>query len=322
MDQLQKKIYRDPRISIIIVNWNTGFLLEKCLESLRSFGDGFIKSIIVVDNNSNDQSQTCSNFFENVKLISLDKNYGFAKACNIGAKHCQSDYFLFLNPDTCLLDGALEKVVSYMDLPKSKNIGICGVQLLDDNNQVTFSCSRFPSLSRYFFYILGLTKIFPAFGSPMAEWAHNTNREVEQVMGAFFFVRKDVYVRLNGFDERFFVYMEEVDFCYRAFSKNIKSFFLSNIKVYHKGGGSSENVKAKRIFYSTRSRIQFMIKHFSKTQALAVIILSIVLEPISRIFFALLNFSLKRLVEGLFAYLMLLIWIPTIFKRNFLKWKI
>jgi len=311
-----------PKIDIIIVNWNTGKLLDECLNSIDKFGKDYISSIIVVDNNSQDDSHLCSNQYDKVELVSLKNNYGFAKACNIGAKKCNSNYFLFLNPDTRLKENTLKNAIDFMDLNDSKNYGICGVQLIDDFGKVAASCSRFPSLSRHFYYSTGLSKFFPNLGSPMREWLHHTTRVVDQVMGAFFLIRRNVFLELNGFDERFFVYFEEVDLSYRAMLKNYKSIFFSNSQAYHLGGGSSSKVKAKRIFYSQRSRILYAFKHYSKMNIICTLIISFIIDPISRTVFSLLNFSYKYLIESWTAYLMLLRWLPNIFfkQTNYYKY--
>ena len=307
----------NKKVSIIIVNWNTGNLLDKCLLSISRFSNSLVKSVVVVDNNSDDQSYNCVKLYKNVELIRLEKNYGFAKACNIGAKNCNSDYFLFLNPDARLTKLTLVGLVEYMDSPESKDIGISGAQLLDNNGQVTYSCSRFPSLSRYLFYSIGLVKIFPSLGSPMRDWSHASNREVDQVMGALFFVRSSLFYSLKGFDERFFVYMEEVDFSFRAKLQGSKSFFLASVNAYHVGGGSSDKVKAKRVFYSRRSRILYMAKHYSIFQTIATIFISISIEPLSKIIFGIIKLSMFSVIESIQSYLMLLRWLPNmLFRKN------
>jgi GT2 family glycosyltransferase len=304
------------KVDIIIVNWNTGELLNECLNSIKKYEKGYISSIIVVDNNSEDSSHICSLNYDKVNLISLKNNLGFAKACNIGAKKCKSDYFLFLNPDTRLKTNTLKNVIDFMNLNNSKNFGICGVQIVDDLGKTTPSCSRFPSLSRHFFYSIGLNKFFPRLGSPMREWSHNTTRIVDQVMGAFFLIRKDIFLELNGFDERFFIYYEEVDLSYRARQKNYKSIFFSNAQVYHLGGGSSRKVKAKRIFYSQRSRILYALKHFSKINIICTLMISFIIDPISRTVFSLLNLSYKNFIESWLSYAMLLRWSVNRFIKN------
>ncbi len=307
----------ESKIDIIIVNWNTGEFLNKCLDSIKKYGGDQISSTTVVDNNSDDSSHNCVQNYENVTLINLTKNLGFAKACNVGAMNSKGKYYLFLNPDTRLEKDTIRKVVHFMELESSKNIGICGVQLYDDSDLPTYSCCRFPSLSNHFFYATGLSKFFPNLGAPMREWEHTDSRKVDQVMGAFFFIRAKLFIDLKGFDERFFIYYEEVDISYRARLRNCKSFFLSDARAYHFGGGSSRNVKAKRIFYSQRSRILYAFKHYSVLSCFFTIIISLFIEPISRILFSLLNFSMKGFTEGLKAYIMLAVWAPNLVKKEY-----
>jgi GT2 family glycosyltransferase len=301
------------KISIIIVNWNTGELLNNCLRSIMEHGEDYFYSVIVVDNASQDDSHLCADSFKNTKLISLDNNYGFAKACNIGAKEADSDYFLFLNPDTEIKDNTLRTVYDYMELEANKNIGICGITLTDLNGLPSISCSRFPTLSRHFFYSIGLSKIFPLLSSPMQEFSHNKTKEVDQVMGAFFFIRSSLFKALEGFDERFFVYYEEVDLSYRAFQNKWKTIFLSETSAYHLGGGSSSNVKAKRLFYSQRSRILYAKKHFNCLKLFFTMSIIFLIEPISRITSLLLHGSKYELKEFLKGYSELISWIPDFF---------
>src|SRR5204863_87072 len=115
-----------------------------------------------------------------------------------------ADYILFLNPDTRLLQGALAKSVTFMEQPQSQRFGIVGIQLLDADGRIARSCARFPTSGRFFSKMLGLDAILPAVFPPhfMVEWDHGHDREVDQVMGAFFLVRRSVYEALSGFDER------------------------------------------------------------------------------------------------------------------------
>lgn len=308
---------KTPGIDIIIVNWNTNKLLNNCLQSIQEYGETYVASTIVIDNNSYDDSQLCAINYENVELISLKNNLGFAKACNIGAKKANSEYYLFLNPDTRLENGTLKNVINFMELKNSKHIGICGVQLINDSGKPSQSCSRFPSLSRHFFHAIGLNKFLPYLGSPMREWSHAETREVDQVMGAFFLIRAKLFIDLEGFDERFFVYFEEVDLSFRAWLKGYKSIFLSECQAYHLGGGSSNIVKAKRVFYSERSRILYAFKYYTPFRCVCTLIISLLIEPITRTIFSLLIFSWKNLTEGWIAYFMLISWIPNLFKKEF-----
>src|SRR5205823_7218964 len=135
------------------------------------------------------------------------------------------------------------------------SIGIAGIQLLDADGRIARTCARFPTPGRFFSKMLGLDTILPAAFAPhfMVEWDHNHNREVDQVMGAFFLVRRSVFEALGGFDERFFVYFEEVDFSLRARKLGWRTFYLSVAQAYHWGSGPvTKPAQATRLFYSLR----------------------------------------------------------------------
>lgn len=117
----------------------------------------------------------------------------------------------------------------------------------------------------------------------MTEWEHTCTRQVDQVMGAFFLIRHSVFVLLDRFDERFFVYFEEVDLSLRAKQQGWRSVYLAEAQAYHKGGGVSEQVKAHRLFYSLRSRILYAFKHFNRIAAWTVSFITLVIEPMTRL---------------------------------------
>lgn len=273
-------------IDIVIVNWNSGAQLRTCVESVVAFGDGLIGNIIIVDNGSADGSlDGLASFTPALKIIRNIENKGFAAACNQGARNSRADYLLFLNPDTRLFPNSLTKPLAFMEAAQNQTVGICGIQLLDDSGNASRSCTRFPTPRMFYSRILGLTRLFPGFFSDhfMAEWEHDENREVDHVIGAFYMVRRQLFEQLDGFDERFFVYLEDLDFSYRATKSGWKSYYLAEAQAYHKGGGTSEQVKAKRLFYSLHSRILYGYKHFSRTQATMLLLATLLLEPLARL---------------------------------------
>jgi GT2 family glycosyltransferase len=144
----------------------------------------------------------------------------------------------------------------------------------------------------------------------MAEWDHAQTRQVDQVIGAFFLVRRGLFESLHGFDERFFVYFEEVDFAYRARQAGWLSVYLADAQAFHAGGGTSNQVKARRLFYSLRSRLLYAFKHFSWTGAVGVLLATLLLEPVSRTALALFRHSWAGLKETWAAYGMLWRWLP------------
>jgi N-acetylglucosaminyl-diphospho-decaprenol L-rhamnosyltransferase len=244
-------------------------------------------------------------------------NRGFAAACNQGARNSTAEYLLFLNPDTRLFTNSLTAPLAFMECLKDQSTGIMGIQLLDSNGQVSRSCARFPTPGRLFARSLGLDRLFPwlFLSWAMTEWDHQESRVVDQVIGAFFLVRRPLFETLSGFDERFFVYMEEVDFSLRAMQMGWKSVYLTEAQAYHKGGGTSEQVKATRLFYSLCSRILYAYKHFRWTVATGLLLTALILEPVARVVFAMTKGSLVEVWDTLKGYVMLWSNFPTWFRR-------
>lgn len=145
-----------------------------------------------------------------------------------------------------------------------------------------------------------LPNIFPAHF--MTEWDHLDSRVVDQVMGSFLLIRKDLFKRLNGFDERFFVYYEDADLSLRAKQNGYLSYYLSAASVYHKGGGVSEKVKAQRLFYNLRSKILYSRKHFNFLSACFVSFVILFCEPVTRVINAIFGGSIDSIKEILSGY--------------------
>lgn len=295
-------------MDIIIVNWNSGGQLRDCLESVTNAPnqDTFkLNRVVVVDNASWDGSaDKLEDLRLPLSLIRNTKNRGFASACNQGAKGSEADYLLFLNPDTYLDGGSLPKPLIFMEKSFNQEIGIVGIQLLDDNNEIARTCARFPTPGRFFSKMLGLDRLFPhVFPSHfMSEWDHKKSREVDHVMGAFFLTRRFVFEELNGFDEQFFVYLEDLDFSFRARQAGWRSFYLADAKAHHKGGGTSEKAKAMRLFYSLQSRIFYSYKHFGWWSATSLTLGTLLIEPLARFTLSASRRSNKEIRETLKGY--------------------
>lgn len=301
-----------PPVDIIIVNWNSGILLSECIHSIsHTIQNSFIlNKVVVIDNASSDNSlNNLNNTNLPLTIIRNTQNLGFAKACNQGAKNSEADFLLFLNPDTRLFKSSLVEPIKFMMDQENNEVGIIGVQMVDDENNISRTCSRFPSPFVFVYMSLGLNRIFPNIfrNQFMTEWDHNNSQVVDQVMGAFFFVRKNLFQKLNGFDEKFFVYFEEVDFSIRAKQINYKSYFLATAKIYHKGGGTSEKVKADRLFYLLNSKLLFTKKHFSRVTFTVIALTTIFIEPFVRILGALLKGSVSESLEIIKGYKKLLV---------------
>ena len=298
--------------SIVIVNWNSGDQLKGCIDSIHHAEKTMLNldKIIVVDNASSDDSlRDVKLAYPPVEVIKNTKNLGFAKACNIGAAMVESDFILFLNPDTLLYKNTLDNLFKCIDLEDEANIGIYGVQLQDENGMVQRTCARFPSLWNFLVRSLGLNKIdariFQSY--VMQDWDHKSSMVVDEVMGAFFMVGAGLFKKLNGFDERYFVYYEELDFAKRSFEIGYKTRYIADSQAYHKGGGVSEQVKAKRLFYNLQSRMLYSFKHFGKCKGLLVMFITLILEPFARLIFLILNKNKNKseLFELALGYTML-----------------
>ena len=305
-------------IDIVVVNWNSGDKLQKLIDSIDEKNLSLIEKVIIVDNSSVDKS---INFIENgryfnlpIEVIKNNSNKGFGAACNQGAVSGRGKYILFLNPDAMLYSDSLSIPCDFMESELNESVGICGIQLIDEGGHISRSCSRFPSVKLSLCQALGLPKIpgLQYLEQNMSEWDHSSSRTVDQVIGAFFFIRREVFESLNGFDERFFVYYEEVDFSYRAKKAGWSSYYLSSAKAFHEGGGTSSQVKAHRLFYILRSRILYGFKHFSPFSAWVLLLITIFLEPISRSALALFRGGRADLKNTLNGFLMLYKSLPDI----------
>ncbi len=298
-------------LNIIIVNWNSGSLLRDCIKSIQEtrYSSTLLGKIIVVDNNSSDESiKFLDNSLKNkssyeIVLVQNNINNGFAKACNQGAEYSNSKYLLFLNPDTKLFEDSLDYVFEFIKKPPKK-FGVLGVQLLNEKGQIEKTCRYLPTKRRRLAKITGLSKIKPDWGTEMLAWDHNETREVDQLMGAFFLVKTSVFQKLSGFDECFFVYFEEVDFCKRALDSGFKNMYLANSKIYHKGGGTSDQVKDLRLFYSLRSWLLYEKKHNGLFAAWIAFIIEM-LEYISRLLILLFNNRIREIGQLNNAYKLL-----------------
>ncbi len=300
-------------LSIIIVNWNAGSQLAEAVTSIGLHHCNLVETVIIVDNASSDDSlaraEALTNLPFTMLIIRNAANCGFAKACNQGAKQTTCKYLLFLNPDSALYADALEKVYVFMQDAANSKVGICGVQLLDESGVVSRSCTRFPSALGLFAKSLGLSAFVPRVSHFMAEWDHSQSRPVNHVIGAFFFVRRDLFRAIDGFDERFFVYLEDLDFSLRASRAGWSTMYMASVQSFHAGGGTSKQIRARRLFYSLQSRLMYANKHFSVCGSLATFLSTMFLEPISRFCLSFVHRSWSEMKETFISYCMLWRWL-------------
>ncbi len=307
-------------LDIVIVNWNTKLQLRECLLSIIPAITSpvlCLRQCIVVDNASEDGSADgLENLLLPIVIIRNHENKGFAYACNQGAKAGKSEYILFLNPDFKLFPDSLVKALHFLDEERNKQVGILGIQLVDGNGVIHRNVARFPTPRSLFFQMLGLDRLWPhRFPSHfMTDWNHHDSREVDQVTGAFYLVRRQVYEELKGFDERFFMYFEDLDLAYRAKHAGWKSYYLADAQAFHSGGGASYQIKAKRLYYVLNSRVLFTAKHYGSPSAIKILIASFFVEFWVRLGWSLANLSMKNFITTIQAYLLFLRNLPRLLR--------
>jgi|SRR6185437_349631 len=295
-------------IDIVIINWNSNDYLQKCIHSIFSDSNGqFVNKVFIIDNNSSDSS--LQKILANDKIITISnkENLGFAKAANQGFHLSKAPYVLLLNPDTQLLDNTLKDCISFMETHPDTNI--LGCRLLTDKGETSPSCARFPSPAKIFMDCIGFSKVFPKAFSPailMTDWDHRSSKYVDQVMGAFMFMRHSTFEKVGYFDERFFVYFEELDFSKRLSDLGGKTFYNTTISVIHSGEGTTKNVKAFRLFLNIKSRLKYSKKHFSRSGFLLVWLGTYFIEPFSRTFFLVFSGKFKEIKAVFKGYKMLI----------------
>ena len=312
----EPKVRDDLRtVSVVIVNWNSGDRLLACLDAVAASDmrpNTAIADVIVVDNASSDRSlETALSRHPATRVVGNTTNCGFAAACNLGARTTTSDYLLFLNPDTRAGASSIGAAVECLESKQDQRIGICGVRHVDHDARTTSPASRFPSLRTLLGDVLRLSTVAPRVFPPhlLRPSECERSRPVDQVSGAFFVVRRDLFEALAGFDERFFMYYEEVDLSFRAAQLGWTSWLYADAVCYHEGGASSRAVPANRLLYNVRSRLLFARKHFSPARFIAVAGVSLVIEPPLRVIHAVATDSWASAREVAMAYAALGRWI-------------
>lgn len=294
-------------VDIVIINWNGGQYIKNCVASiLEPQSIKWVNQIILVDNDSKDGSIQQLPVHPKLKIIQNVQNLGFSKACNQGFKLCTANYVLLLNPDAQLLDQTLSECVQFMN--ERQEIDVLGCCLLNDAGNRSFTCSRAPSPRGIFNDSTGLSKVAPQIFKPssiMTDWDHLESKYVPQVMGAFMFMRTNIFGKIGYFDERFFVYYEEVDFSKRLLESGGKIYYHANIKAIHSGEGTTQQVKGFRMFLNIRSRLQYAKKHFSKLGYALAWFSTYCIEPFTRLIFAIIKRQPKAIREIFKGYYLL-----------------
>lgn len=302
------------KLSIIIVNWNTKDLLKRCIESIFYYGKNIDYEIIVIDNASKDSSQeflsqyknrkTYSNVLENIRIddfrfeiVLNDQNLGFARAVNQGIKLSEGQYILLLNPDAEIKEKTLEKMIEFME--NYSDYGIVGGKILNPNGSLQLSVRRFPDFFSQFLILLKLHQFFTYFPPIRKYFAldfdYSKTAEIDQAMGSFFMIRRKLIDEIDLFDEKFFVWFEEVDFCKRAKNAGWKIYYYPEAEIIHHGAPSfSQILSLKNQWQFNKSLLYYFKKHHSFLSYLALLMifpLSLFLALITSVFPSLRKFK-------------------------------
>lgn len=253
----EKKI--DKSVSIIILSWNTKKLLKNCLESLKDLN----VEIIVVDNGSADGSVEMLKKLQsqnpNLRTIFNKNNLGFGAGNNQGMKMAKGDYFLLLNSDTVVKDKAPLRMAEF--LAKHKEVGVLGCRLLNIDGSPQPSAGPFPNL-----WVTSVMLFAEHWLGDLVRSSFSKVKEVDWVMGAALMVRREVIKKAGLMDEGLFMYMDEVEWCYRIKKAGFKVMFYPGAEIIHLFGGSSKTGRRDPILNIYRGLLYFYRKHYPSWQ--------------------------------------------------------
>nr|MBI5456071.1 glycosyltransferase [Candidatus Levybacteria bacterium] len=257
-------------VSIIIVNYNVERKVLNCIKSLVNSKSKINFEIIIIDNSEFNNLEKFIKKFSNVRYFKALKNLGFGGGNNLGAKYAKGEYLFFLNPDTLIVDDAIEKL--YKLIKSDNKIGIVSPLLVDKNLQPFSTQSRkeLTPINAIFSFSL-LRKLFPQkniYSDPFFEnWDYKKPIEVDTVPGAALMISKKLFDKVNGFDERFFLYFEENDLSKRIKELGFKLYINPNAKVIHEVGQSIKQIKTRDSYFE-KSRFLYLKKHYGLVKAL------------------------------------------------------
>ena len=281
----------DVDLSIVIASWNAQEVTAACIDSIVTHLFDLRYEILLVDNGSSDGS--VERFRENahVKLIANNANLGFAKANNIGLRHAAGMTFLLLNNDTVIVDDSIQK--SFEFLRNHPTVGVMGCRLLNPDHTLQRSCSRFPRVLTSLFgrqaVARAIKRMRPRSEFPLSsaylDEDHLHELRPDWIMGAFMMIRREAVDAAGLLDEDYFMYAEDMDWCYRIKRSGWEIAYSPNSSIIHLGGESSRTVPEATLRRHLASFILFFRKHHPENlhAAIAVQYLSLIIELIVRL---------------------------------------
>ena len=256
-------------LSIIMINYNTPELTAQAVESILKTTHQVSYEILVIDNSSErDREYRPEALPAPVKVFYGIENKGFGSACNLGAEKAEGSILLFLNSDTILHEGCLDRSLAY--LRSEERIGGLGIRTLKDDGTLDHGCKRgFPTPSASLYYFLGLDKRHPEsrrYGAYRQTFIReDQTAEVDAVSGSFLMMPKEVFQKVGGFDEDYFMYGEDLDLCYRIKEAGYRVVYFAGASMTHLRGQSGLSAQSKEIIYQFHYAMAlFYRKHFKK----------------------------------------------------------
>jgi GT2 family glycosyltransferase len=261
---LSKRLGEPATVSVVIVVWNAKKYVLECLESLREQCKNVYTEVIVVDNRSTDGTpEIVADLFPEFKLIRNPENYGFAKANNIGISASSGRFVCLVNSDVKFTDDCISPLLTYLE--NNPGVGLVGPKMLVSTGDVRRSTMRFPTPWNYFCRALALDVVFKKSrlfgGFLMSDFDHQTTRSVDVLNGWFWVTRRDAIQRVGLLDPQFFMYGEDIDWCYRFHQSGEQVVFFADASAIHYGGGSSENAPIRFHLEMCRADFQLWRKH-------------------------------------------------------------
>ncbi len=263
-------------LSVIIVNYNVRQFLENALTSVRRAMEGLTGEVFVVDNASDDGSaEMVRTSFPDVQLIENPRNLGFARANNIALSRAKGDFVLILNPDTIVQEDTFQVMLRFFaDHPDA---GLAGCKILNPDGSFQLPCRRsFPTPWVAFTKIFGLSALFPKsrlFGRyNLTYHSPDETYPVDAVSGSFMMARREVYERIGGLDEAFFMYGEDLDWCYRILQAGYKVYYVHSTQIVHYKGESTKRSEIDEIKLFYRAMQLFVEKHISRSVAVRFVL--------------------------------------------------
>ncbi|WP_407446419.1 glycosyltransferase family 2 protein [Fibrobacter sp.] len=254
-----------PSCSIIIVAYNSCDFLPACLKSVRDACEGVESQIIVLDNGSSEPIlPEIKKFFPEVLWLDSKENLGFGKGCNLAEKNATKPYLFFINPDTIISKNAFHEMLPFME--EHPDAGTVGCRILNEDGSLQWACRRsFPTIVSAVSKTIGLAALFPknktlaSYNMTYADPDEMT--EVDAISGSFFCMRRDLYEKLGGFDEDFFMYGEDLDLCFRAKVAGCKNYYTPSTNILHFKGQSCRTRRWDSYLDFYKAMLIFVKKH-------------------------------------------------------------